>query len=88
MAILEAGIVFKSTTLITKKFYNSKDVITPEIRKDLLDAVYNMATDIYQNTLQKFSFGKYLILIQSYPLKILSDDDKFDISISFFTEDL
>ena len=73
MAILEAGIVFKTTNLLTKKFYNSTDVISPEIRKNLLEAVYNMAN---KDALQEFSFGKFMILIQSHPLNISSGEEE------------
>jgi len=73
MAILEVGIVFKTTNLISKKFYNSPGVISTEIRNNILEAVYNMTN---KDALQNFSFGKYILLIQSSRLGTSPDEEE------------
>lgn len=73
MAILEVGIVFKTTNLITKKFYNSPGVISTEIRNNILEAVYNLTN---KSTLQNVSFGKFILLIQSSRLVNSPDEEE------------
>jgi len=68
MAILEVGIVFKTTNLITKKFTH-EEIFSTDIRKNLLDA-------IFKGSFQKVSFGEHILLIQSLPLKITSDEEE------------
>lgn len=68
MAILEVGIVFKTTNLSTKKF--SPDVIfSPDIRKNLLNA-------LFKGSFQKVSFGDHILLIQSLPLKLTDEEEE------------
>ena len=68
MAILEVGIVFKTTNLITKKF--SLDVIfSPDIRKNLLSA-------LFKGSFQKVSVGDHILLIQSLPLNLTDEEEE------------
>ncbi len=65
MAILEAAILFDSTPIIERKYYDSEQVLNKEHRIGLLSAIDGFAREAFGDEISSFSLANYTLIVSS-----------------------
>lgn len=65
MAILEAAILFDSTPIVERKYYDNEQVLNKEHRVGLLSAIDGFAREAFGDEISSFSLASYTLIVST-----------------------
>ena len=69
MTVLETSIIFKGESLVKRVFYDATDVLDPNIRNSLIQAITGLADEAFDDSIESFTLGEHAIIMLTRELE-------------------